>query len=46
MKKQKFKEMRRGLGTSGITLNIPTSELQGFQKENRKSKKWQTYLKR
>ena len=26
MKKQKFKNMRRGLGTSGTTLNIPTSE--------------------
>ena len=25
MKKQ-FKKMRRGLGTSGTTLNIPTSE--------------------
>ena len=26
MKKQEFKKMRRGLGTSGKTLNIPTSE--------------------
>ena len=26
MKKQEFKKMRRGLGTSGTTLNIPTSE--------------------
>ena len=26
MKKQKFRKMRRGLGTSGATLNIPTSE--------------------
>ena len=26
MKKQEFKKMRRGLGTSRITLNIPTSE--------------------
>ena len=26
MKKQEFKKMRRGLGTSGATLNIPTSE--------------------
>ena len=24
--KQKFKKMRRGLGTSGITLNVPTSD--------------------
>ena len=28
MKKQKFKKMRRDLGTSGTTLNIPTSESQ------------------
>ena len=27
MEKQEFKKMRRGLGTSGTTLNIPTSEL-------------------
>ena len=27
MKKQEFKKMRRGLGTSGTTLNILTSEL-------------------
>ena len=26
MKKQEFKNMRRGLGTSGTTLNILTSE--------------------
>ena len=26
MKKQEFKTMRRDLGTSGTTLNIPTSE--------------------
>ena len=26
MKKQEFKKMRRGLGTSSTTLNIPTSE--------------------
>ena len=38
------KKMRRGLGTSRTSLNIPTSELQGFQKEKRKSKKWKTYL--
>ena len=25
MKKQEFKKMRRGLGTSGTTLNVPTS---------------------
>ena len=27
MKKQEFKKMERGLGTSGKTLNIPISEL-------------------
>ena len=27
MKKQEFKKMRRGLGTSGTSLNIPTFEL-------------------
>ena len=27
MKKQEFKKMRRGLGTSRISSNIPTSEL-------------------
>ena len=27
MKKQEFKKMRRGLGTSRISLNIPTSQL-------------------
>ena len=26
MKKQEFKEMKRGLGTSRTTLNVPTSE--------------------
>ena len=26
MKKQEFKKMRRGLGTSGTNLNIPTSK--------------------
>ena len=26
MKKQEFKKMRRGLGTSGSVLNVPTSE--------------------
>ena len=29
MKKQEFRKMRRGLGTSGTTLNIPTSESYG-----------------
>ena len=26
MKKKELKKMRRGLGTSGTTLNVPTSE--------------------
>ena len=26
MKKQEFKKMKRGLATSGTTLNVPTSE--------------------
>ena len=26
MKKQEFKKMRRGLGSSGTTLKVPTSE--------------------
>ena len=41
MKKQEFKNMRRGLGTSGTTLNIPTSESYGCQKEKRNSKKYE-----
>ena len=45
MKKQKFRKMRRGLGTSETTINIPTSESQGCQKKN-ESKKLETYLKK
>ena len=45
MKKQELKKMRRGLGTSVTTLNIPTSKSQGCQKK-RKSKKLKTYLKK
>ena len=44
MKKQEFRKMR-SLGTSGITLNVPTSKSYGCQKEKRKSKKLKTYLK-
>ena len=29
---QELKKMRRGLGTSGTTLNVPTSESQGCQR--------------
>ena len=39
MKKQEFGKMRRGLETSRVTLNVPTSESQGCQKEKRKNKK-------
>ena len=46
MKKQEFRKMRRGLGTSGTTLNIPTSKSQGCQKQKRKSKKLKTHLKK
>ena len=38
MKKQEFGRMRRGLGTSRTSLNIPTSELQGCQKEKNKAR--------
>ena len=37
-KKQEFKKMRRGLGTSKTPLNVPSSKSQGCQKEKRKSK--------
>ena len=39
MKKQEFKKIRRGLGTSETTIKVPTSESEGCQKERRKSKK-------
>ena len=39
-------KMTRGLGTSMTTLNVPTSASQGCQKEERKSKKLKTYLKK
>ena len=32
MKKQEFRKMRRGLGTSGTTLTIPTPKSEGCQK--------------
>ena len=40
----RIQNMRRGLGTFRTTLSIPTSKLQGCQKEKRKSKKLKTYL--
>ena len=42
---KEFFKMRRGLGTSGTSPNVPTSESLGCQKEKRKSKKSKTYLK-
>ena len=45
MNKQEFKKLRRSLGTSRTSLNIPTSESQGYQKEKRKSKELKTYSK-
>ena len=44
MKKQEFKKVRRGLGTSRTSLNVPTYNSQGCQKEKNKSKKLKTYL--
>ena len=44
MKKQEFKKMRKGLGNSRTTLNVPTSESSGCQKEKRKNKKLKAYL--
>ena len=44
--KKQFKKMRRGLGTSRTSLNVPTSESLGYQKEKKESKKWKTYLKK
>ena len=46
MKKEEFKNMMRGLGTSRTSLNVPTSELYRCQKEKNKSKKLKTYLKK
>ena len=41
----KIQKMRRGLGTSRTTLNVPTSKSWGARKK-RKSKKLKTYLKK
>ena len=46
MKKQEFKKMKRGLGTSRTTLNVPISESYRSQKGKRKSKKLKNYLKK
>ena len=37
-------KMKRGLGTSRTSLNVPTSELEGYLKGKRKNKKLKTYL--
>ena len=42
---KKKKKVKRGLGTSRTTLNIPISKSQECQKEKRKSKKLKTSLK-
>ena len=42
----RIQKKRRGLGTSGTTLNVPTSKSQGCQEEKRESKKLETYLKK
>ena len=44
LKKPEFKNMRRGVGTSRTSLNVPASELLGCQKEKSKNKKLKTYL--
>ena len=38
--------MRRGSGTPRTTLNVPTSESQGCQKEKNNSKKLKTYFEK
>ena len=42
----RIQKKMRSSGTSGTTLNVPTSKLYGCQKEKRKSKKLKTYLKK
>ena len=44
--KKQFKKVRRGLGNSGTTISVPTSEIYGCQKEKRRSKTLKTYLNR
>ena len=41
----RIQKMRRVLGTSRTSLNIPTSKSKRYQKEKRKTKKLKTYLK-
>ena len=42
----RIQKMRRGIGTSRTTLNVPTSDSEGCQMEKRKTKKLKTYLKK
>ena len=42
----RIQKLRRGLGISRTTLNIPISESQGCQKEKWNSKTLKTYLKK
>ena len=46
MKKQEFKKNEERLRISRTSLNVPTSELYGYQKEKRKNKKLKFYLKK
>ena len=42
----RIQKKMRSSGTSGTTLNVPTSKLYGCQKEKRKSKNLKNYLKK
>ena len=44
MKKQEFGKMRRGLGTSRTSLNVPTSKSRGARRRRGRTKKLKTYL--
>ena len=46
MKKQESKKMKRGLGTSGTTLNFPTSESQGCQKREEEEQEMENLLQK
>ena len=44
IQKKRKEKVRRGLGTSRTTLNVPTSKSLGCQKEKRKSKKFKKLI--
>ena len=46
MKKQEFKKIRRGLGTSRTSLNVPTSEFIGVPEGEEEEQEIETYLKK